>query len=354
MKHEEFIAKWKGKRYEEVKGYGFECVWLSKLYLSEVLGLPTRSFWWSAYTGWLNKSKTFPTSIYERIVNEIESVPEQWDIIFFDRTKKNPYGHVGIVHEADKLDVTIIEQNGDKWSSTWLWGDAIRLQTYKNYKNVLGWYSLKSKMKVLKPVNGKIYWYVKNFTPDMDKYKVILVFEKVFGIIGRELYPIRHESTKNEAEAHITLEFVQDYEKEWKSPNWLAYATYPNNNKSYVKFNDKIAWDEMFSGEPRLANTALHELLHSHGMKHTNDRQDVMNEKWFPERPLRLWDITKTTLRKAYWVIKKDEVDRYRALIASTIKPWQLWWMKKADKEIIANILDCKPTMPELRKALYR
>lgn len=41
-------------------------------------------------------------------------------------------------------------------------------------------YTLLNWGKLTPDANGMIHWHIVNFTPDMDKFKVILAFEKCF------------------------------------------------------------------------------------------------------------------------------------------------------------------------------
>ena len=139
MTHEQFLDKWLGNKYRETVALGYQCVALLKLYAKEVQDMALWSFGGSAYMAW-QEQKAYKD--WKRIENTPRAIPKKWDHIFFNKTASNPYWHCAIVHLADNLDVVVVEQNGERWSWTGTGGDEIRLREYRNYKDVLGWYSL--------------------------------------------------------------------------------------------------------------------------------------------------------------------------------------------------------------------
>lgn len=131
-KHQDFLDKWLGKRYAESPSLWHQCVWLVKLYCSEVLGVKWLTFGGYAINGWNWKWNLL------QFFDKVE-VPQQCDVAFFHPTPTNKYWHVWI-HDTMKL---LLEQNGGKWSWTGLWVDAIRLWKYPT--NVAGYMRLKQK-----------------------------------------------------------------------------------------------------------------------------------------------------------------------------------------------------------------
>jgi hypothetical protein len=149
MNHEQIKSKWLGKRYRESVSLGYQCVAWIKKYCDEAYWLTGLSFWGSAYTGW-NREWNLDT-----FFDRVES-PRTWDIIFFDKTLSNPYGHVAIVDSVGM----IIEQNWGSGGGTGLWSDSIRLA--KQPTNVLG-YMRKKWGEPLMPIEDlrKIWQWVK-------------------------------------------------------------------------------------------------------------------------------------------------------------------------------------------------
>lgn len=63
-------------------------------------------------------------------------VPKPWDIVIFSTPVAT--WHIAVVVRANINSVRFFEQNGGKWSGTWLWTDACRERTLP-YKTVLWW-----------------------------------------------------------------------------------------------------------------------------------------------------------------------------------------------------------------------
>lgn len=126
MNHEAIKTKWLWKRYREPWIKTYECVWWTKKYCEEAYWITWLSFGGSAYNGWDNKwnLNNFFTKVWS---------PKQGDLVFFDKTPTNPYGHVAIVEN----NVDILEQNGWTGGGTGLWTDAIRIS--KAPSNILGY-----------------------------------------------------------------------------------------------------------------------------------------------------------------------------------------------------------------------
>ena len=118
---EQFIQKWKGKRNDYDKAYGYQCVDLIKQYTLEVFNIRLWSFWGSAKTGWKNSFKTFTSNIWEKIPNnpkDPNQVPQTGDIIFWNKWR---YGHVAVVVQWYKGSnkIKILEQNWGQREVNW-------------------------------------------------------------------------------------------------------------------------------------------------------------------------------------------------------------------------------------------
>lgn len=143
LSHSQFLDRYLRTSQDYDWLYGVQCVDNIKLYVKEVYWITLGSFGGSAFTGWLNTKKTFDPKIWEKIEWKPWMVPKQGDIIFYDKTKENLNWHVAICHEANKIDITVVEQN---WA-TWNWAgkgyDQINIETKRDYRWILGWYRKK-------------------------------------------------------------------------------------------------------------------------------------------------------------------------------------------------------------------
>lgn len=83
MNHLDYKNKYIGSFKIEPGMPSAECVWNTKLYSKEVLGIVLGSFGGSALSGWENKNETFDMNKWIRIVNTPEAVPQQGDIVFW-------------------------------------------------------------------------------------------------------------------------------------------------------------------------------------------------------------------------------------------------------------------------------
>lgn len=121
--------------------YWYQCVDLARLYSEEVLWIKLGTFWGTARSGWYNKSKTFGLKIWDRIeYKPWINPPKQWDIIFYDTWIS---GHVAIVDKANKIDITVLEQNWATGNGDWKVYNQINLETKRDFKDVLWWYHKK-------------------------------------------------------------------------------------------------------------------------------------------------------------------------------------------------------------------
>ncbi len=143
LSHNQFLDKYLRTSQDEDGWFWYQCVDLAKLYSKEVLDVPLGSFGGSAFTGWLNTKKTFDPKKWEKIEWKPWLVPKRGDIIFYDKTKENLNWHVAICDSANKLDITVVEQNGFTWNWAGKGYDQVNLETKRDYRGILGWYRKK-------------------------------------------------------------------------------------------------------------------------------------------------------------------------------------------------------------------
>lgn len=143
MTHKEVLTQWIGSKYQEDPQYGYQCVsWVKKY--CELLNIPLSWFSGSALNAW--KSSSPFGNGWTKITNGLLSVPKSGDIVFFDATPTNPYGHVAVADEKSSFSrLNIIDQNG--WNGAWngIGNNAITLRNtgYSATKwrgKCLGWY----------------------------------------------------------------------------------------------------------------------------------------------------------------------------------------------------------------------
>lgn len=142
-----YVAKYKAYRKAKLgKGvdydgvYGKQCVDLVKDFVKEFHSTTLGSFSGSAIVGWETGSPF--DKKWKKVEYTEGRIPQLWDVIFFDKTSKMPYGHVAIALAGTKTRLAILEQNGKTWAGEAKNGDEIRenIITYKSPMKVVGWY----------------------------------------------------------------------------------------------------------------------------------------------------------------------------------------------------------------------
>lgn len=141
LSHSQFLDKYLRTSQDYDGVMGVQCVDAVKLYVKEVYWISLGSFGGTARSGWFNTKKTFDPKIWEKIEWKPWLVPKQGDIIFYDKPWLT--WHVAICDSANKIDITVLEQNGWKWDWKGIWYDQINLSTKRDYESILGWYRLR-------------------------------------------------------------------------------------------------------------------------------------------------------------------------------------------------------------------
>jgi len=118
-----FFLKYNRKHLDYDGSYGNQCVDVIKAYFEEVLHrIPLTG---NAIDYW----RDIPG--FTRIKNSLFSYPKPGDIIIWDKTASNPYGHIAIVNWVRRFDFGCFEQN-NPLNSPCHYGEH-------NYKGVIGW-----------------------------------------------------------------------------------------------------------------------------------------------------------------------------------------------------------------------
>lgn len=168
----------------------------------------------------------------------------------------------------------------------------------------------------LKPRNGIIYWHIseEDFAKNsIDKYKIIVAFQKGFEVLTPAFFPIRFESTSDRKLAPIELFFKKNGDKglpEKFDPGVLAYAFFPGATpqgiESNIYFNDELPWEEMHAvGKYSLFKVFVHECLHALGLDHSTIQSDIMYPRYQPNNEIILTGDTLQGLEKLYGKTKE-------------------------------------------------
>lgn len=125
MTFDEFVKNYEGKRVDYDKAFGSQCVDLFRQYSKEVLGI-------SEHTGAVVGAKDLYLN-YDRMplmVKHFQKVytPQKGDIVIFNGTSGNKYGHVALVVYASRKTIVVFEQDGFNQSK----GAYLKLRTFEN------------------------------------------------------------------------------------------------------------------------------------------------------------------------------------------------------------------------------
>ncbi len=158
-------------------------------------------------------------------------------------------------------------------------------------------------------INGKIKWHLdETYLPkSMDKYKVILSFQKTFQIIQSQFGEIVFESTGEAKEAPIIIKFASNELKNMPEPFEdgvlaYAYANFANFSHAADLFiNLAYQWDEMHKPDAiNLVKVAVHELLHALGFDHSDIQSDILFWQYQENDEINFSEDTKKKIREFY------------------------------------------------------
>ncbi len=107
----DFIVKYQGKKIDFDNAYGAQCVDLFRQYCQDVVGCPHTGAVEGAKDLWFRFSDNKEKMYFNRF-NAVQA--KYGDIIVWDGTASNKYGHVALVVAIHKDEVLVFEQNGIK------------------------------------------------------------------------------------------------------------------------------------------------------------------------------------------------------------------------------------------------
>jgi hypothetical protein len=155
MTHQQFLNYYLGNRIDFDGGFGYQCTDLARAYVQWVWGKSTTIY--GGNGGAVEAYRRFPDAIgqggyAEKIANnpfDVNQVPKQGDIIVFDATSWNPYGHISIVDSAPNgVNYFVsIDQNAGSGTGDGVGLNAIRKVSHSytgsgGFGRVLGWLRL--------------------------------------------------------------------------------------------------------------------------------------------------------------------------------------------------------------------
>lgn len=135
---EQFLSDYLGKSkgYPTDKEYLGECLSICKLYIKECFGInPPPSGNGSAYGYWSNFPNPLGT-VFEKVKNTDDLIPEKGWIAIWKPWSSNPYGHIAIV--ADGCTTGTLKNYAQNWTSK-----IFQLESNR-YTNVVGFLKPKS------------------------------------------------------------------------------------------------------------------------------------------------------------------------------------------------------------------
>lgn len=114
MNLEEFVTKYLGKKVDFDGVYGAQCVDLFRQYSKECLGISEHTGSCSTSGGAKDLFIDYPKMPLEKkyFTRETKKAMVQGDVLIWDHTDKNQYGHVAIYLGKLNNSLIVFEQNG--------------------------------------------------------------------------------------------------------------------------------------------------------------------------------------------------------------------------------------------------
>ncbi len=250
MTLQEFIDKYKGKKdignTPQNKG---ECVGLVMVYLADK-GLP--HIWGNAKDIFYNASPLY----FEKIVNSLTAYPEAGDIVVWNENVGGGFGHTAIATGKNNGDAfEVLEQNNPT-------GVGVRLHTYRNYANVIGW--LKPKLKVEEN--------------NMDIKKAVQ-FDRVLNFLKDKGY-ITDNDSRHYLEGEF-LELIKGFYEDYGSQRERAHLWDKAVNLAYLTPTDsKKVTPEMLKTQFQSAVAGKNEKL-AEELASAKKELEVVKEKYY-------------------------------------------------------------------------
>ena len=127
---------WKSVDYDKM--YWAQCVDFVKQFALEQYWVRLDSFLGSAYSWWITWN-AFDKKQWDRVVYQKWLVPEIGDILFLDKIKSNPYGHVCVVDNNCTKDILcVIEENAGNGNGDGKWWNAVTRRSFW-YNSAVRW-----------------------------------------------------------------------------------------------------------------------------------------------------------------------------------------------------------------------
>lgn len=125
MTFDEFVKNYEGKQVDYDNAFGSQCVDLFRQYSKEVLEI-------SKHTGAVTGAKDLYLN-YDKMPLMVEYfqkvyTPQKGDIVVFNGTRTNEYGHVALVVYASRKTIVVFEQDGFNQDK----GAYLKLRTFEN------------------------------------------------------------------------------------------------------------------------------------------------------------------------------------------------------------------------------
>lgn len=168
--------------------------------------------------------------------------------------------------------------------------------------------AIKTSRSGITPNNGKIYWHVVNFTPDLPKAQVVEAFEGGFKLWQKFFTPIEFESTSDPRKAAIKIHFMPKGDRRLPEPfdvGVLAYAFFPQGKSlgihSDMYFNEDYRWQKMHTPQGiSLLKVFVHEVGHALGLSHSAIKADIMFPTYQPNNSVVFSSDTVKGIDKLY------------------------------------------------------
>jgi hypothetical protein len=139
VKLQDFILKHDGVHVDWDGSFGAQCVDLARYYFAEVCGLKRQPAGVSGAKDFYRNFEKDPVLVgnFDKIPNTPELVPKSGDIVIWDKTPGNPYGHIAVFIRGDVQSFSSFDQNLPTGAPCGL--------VHHTYQNVLGFLRFRGK-----------------------------------------------------------------------------------------------------------------------------------------------------------------------------------------------------------------